>query len=63
LYADGKDIDLMKFIDKSDLESIKVAKVTLEDPDTLKAYFEHFEAAIPYSTIRIGLTILSSEDS
>jgi len=62
LYADGKDIDLTQFIDKHDLESIKKAKKELDDPDTLKAYFEHFEEAIPYSTIRIGLTILSKED-
>ncbi len=63
LYADGKDIDLTQFIDKHDLESIKKAKKELDDPDTLKAYFEHFEEAIPYSTIRIGLTILSKEAS
>lgn len=63
LYADGKDIDLTQFIDKHDLESIKKAKKELDDPDTLKAYFEHFEEAIPYSTIRIGLTILSKEVS
>lgn len=62
LYADGKEIDMMQFIDKHDLESIKKAKKELEDPDTLKVYFEHFEEAIPYATIRIGLTILSKED-
>ncbi|MBC8754578.1 DNA helicase RecQ [Kordia sp. YSTF-M3] len=63
LFAEGKDIDLTQFIDKHDLESIKTAKKELEDPNTLKAYFEHFEEAIPYSTIRIGLTILDKEDS
>ncbi|WP_046759039.1 DNA helicase RecQ [Kordia jejudonensis] len=62
LYDEGKDIDLMRFIDKNDLQSIREAKETLGNPDTLKAYFEHFEEAIPYSTIRVGLTILGKED-
>ena len=62
LYADGKEIDMMQFIDKHDLDTIKTAKETLGDPDTLKVYFEHFEEAIPYATIRIGLTILNKED-
>lgn len=59
LYEEGKDIDLMQFIDKADLESIKKAKETLGNPDTLKTYFEHFQEAISYATIRIGLTILN----
>jgi len=63
LYGEGKEIDMMQFIDKHDLTNIKTAKETLGDPGTLKAYFEHFEGAISYATIRIGLTILSKEDA
>jgi len=59
LYDEGKDINLMQFIEKHDLQSIRKAKEILDNPDTLKAYFEHFEEAIPYATIRIGLTILN----
>ena len=62
LYGEGKDIDMLQFIDKTDLESIRKAKETLGDPDTLKAYFQHFEEAIPYATIRVGLSILNKED-
>lgn len=61
LYAEGKDINLMQFIDKADLKTIKEAKEALGNPDSLKTYFEHFEEAISYATIRIGLTILNKE--
>ncbi len=61
LYDDGEAIDLHKFIDKSDLEAIKKAKKALDNPDTLKPFFEYFEEAIPYQTIKIGLTILKKE--
>lgn len=58
LYDNGESIDLKQFIDKSDLEAIKKAKVTLDNPDGLRPYFDHFEESIPYSTIKIGLKIL-----
>lgn len=63
LYAEGKDIDMHQFIDKHDLEAIRKAKVALENPDGLKPYFEHFQEAISYATIRVGLTILKKEES
>ncbi|MEL4308499.1 DNA helicase RecQ [Joostella sp. CR20] len=61
LYEEGKAIDLMKFVTKTDLEAVKKAKETLNDPDQLKVYFEHFEEAIDYWTIRLCLTLLKDE--
>lgn len=63
LYENGEDIDLKQFIDKEDLEAIKKAKVALNTPEGLKPYFEHFEEAINYNTIKIGLTILEGENA
>ena len=63
LYADGKDIDLHKFLTKADLDAVKKAKVTLEDPKTLKPYYEHFNEALDYWTIRFALTVLEKEDN
>ncbi|MFN4764015.1 DNA helicase RecQ [Gillisia sp. Q332] len=62
LYTDGEDIDLMQFISKSDLEAVKKAKSELEDPETLKTYYEHFEESIDYWTIRMALTVLEKEN-
>jgi len=58
LHEDGKDINLMQFINENDLEAVKQAKITLNDPDQLKTYYEYFEEAIDYWTIRLCLTIL-----
>ncbi|WP_420574097.1 DNA helicase RecQ [Kordia sp.] len=63
LYAEGKEINMHQFIDKHDLDSIRKAKETLENPDALKPYFEHFQEAIPYATIRVGLAILNKEEA
>ena len=62
LYADGKDIDLNKFLTKADLDAVKKARVELEDPKTLKPYYEHFNEALDYWTIRFALTVLEKED-
>ncbi|PTX62798.1 ATP-dependent DNA helicase RecQ [Kordia periserrulae] len=61
LHNAGKTINLHQFIDNHDLESIRKAKEQLEHPETLKPYFEHFQEAIPYNTIKIGLLILEKE--
>jgi ATP-dependent DNA helicase RecQ len=61
LYADGEHIDLMQFISTSDLEAVKKAKSALGDPETLKAYYEHFEESMDYWTIRMALTVLEKE--
>lgn len=62
LNDDGKDVDLMDFVNASDLEAVKKAKVTLDDPAQLKTYFEYFEEAIDYWTIRLCLNILENKE-
>lgn len=61
LYDEGEEINLHQFVPKSDLNSVKKAKKNLENPDSLRAYYEHFEEAIPYETIKISLKILEKE--
>ncbi len=63
LYQEGEDIDLNQFIDKEDINAIKKAKEKLENPEGLKPYFEYFEEAINYNTIKLALTILEKEKS
>jgi ATP-dependent DNA helicase RecQ len=62
LYADGEKIDLNKFVSKPDLEAVKKAKIELDNNKGLKPYYEHFEEALDYWTIRLALTILENED-
>ncbi|QLE02513.1 DNA helicase RecQ [Galbibacter sp. BG1] len=63
LYEEGKEIDLMQFISKNDLESVKEAQIKLEHPDHLKTYYEYFEEAIDYWTIKICLTVIENPKS
>lgn len=61
LHQDGRPIDLKQFIDKEDLASVKKAKAELNNPETLKPYYEYFEEVIDYNTIKLALTILNQE--
>ncbi|WP_010521139.1 DNA helicase RecQ [Aquimarina agarivorans] len=59
-YEMDKSIALEKLIDPVDLKAIEKAKTALENPNALRPYFEYFKEEMPYSTIRIGLAILSN---
>ncbi|SFU38830.1 ATP-dependent DNA helicase RecQ [Pustulibacterium marinum] len=61
LYEDGKPIDLYKFVDQKEVEMVKLAQKELDNPTQLKVYYEHFQEALDYWTIRLALTILSKE--
>ena len=63
LYDEGEEIDLKKFIPGSDFRSVEKAKKELNDPNSLKAYYEHFEEAIPYENIKISLKVLEKEQT
>ncbi len=61
LYEEGEDIDLHTLISKDDLIAVRKAKNTLNSPDALRPYFDHFDQAMEYNTIRIALTIINDE--
>ena len=62
LYNDQEAVDLRKFISDKDLEGVRKAKEELDAPKALRPYFEHFQEAMDYGTIRIALTILEKEE-
>jgi len=61
LYNEGEDINLKTFVNTEDIKTIKKAKEELANPEGLKPYFEHFEGAIDYNTIKLALTIINQE--
>ncbi len=63
LYNEGEQIDLSQFVSKKDVIAVKKAKEELDQPEGLKSYFEHFNGAIDYDSIRLALTILEKESS
>ncbi len=62
LFEAGEDIDLQQYISKTDLEAVKKGKKELDNPSSLKTYFEHFQESMDYNTIRLALTILGKEE-
>ncbi|WP_025739851.1 DNA helicase RecQ [Aquimarina pacifica] len=63
LHESGEDVDLNQFISTADIESVRKAKIELDDPGTLKPYFDHFEQAMDYNTLKIALTILKNNET
>lgn len=61
LYQEGKHISLREFVTDKDLEFLKKAKYDLNDPKSLKAYYQYFEEEMPYNTIKFGLAILEKK--
>ena len=61
LYEEGENINLKQFVAASDIKAVEKAKKDLEAPGSLRAYYEHFEEAMPYDTIKISLKILDKE--
>lgn len=55
MHQAGAAIDLDQFITPEEIQQIKNAKQTLENPEALKPYFEYFEEKMPYWKIRMGL--------
>lgn len=63
LYAEGKKINIYKYVSKAEVEQVKQAKTELNSPEGLKAYFEFFEEKMPYHNIRLALSTLEKEES
>lgn len=58
LYIDGHDIDLSDYVSDPEIFKIRNAQVKLENPDTLKPYYDFLEEQISYDKIRLGLAII-----
>ncbi|WP_456376992.1 DNA helicase RecQ [Lutibacter sp.] len=61
LYTDGEHIDIYSFVTKEDVEKVRKAKETLENPNALKPYFEYLNSEVAYFKIRLALTIIDKE--
>ncbi len=62
LYTNGEDIDMSRFVDQNDIISVKKARELLNNPETLKTYYEHFEESLDYWTIKCALAVLDKEE-
>ena len=58
LYADGKDIDIYKFVTVEEVDRVRNAQEKLENPLALKPYFDFLNEEMEYFKIRLALTII-----
>jgi len=56
----GSEFDFSEFITPEEIQQIKNAQKTLENPEALKPYFEYFEEKVPYWKIKLGLYLHES---
>lgn len=59
----GAPFDFSKYISSEEIQKVKTAKEKLENPDTLKPYFEYFEEQMPYWKIKMGLHLISDQET
>lgn len=62
LYQDNHEIDLSEFVNNKELELLENAKKELNNPTSLKAYYEFFNEELSYNIIKFGLAILEREN-
>ena len=55
MAEEGKNIDLRKFVSDQEIQNIKKAQTELDEPESLRPYFDYFEEQMPYWKIKMGL--------
>ncbi len=60
MHEAGVEIDLGQFITPEEIQKVKKAKETVENPEALRPYFEYFEEKMPYWKIKMGLYLVVS---
>ncbi|MEN8817679.1 MAG: helix-turn-helix domain-containing protein, partial [Nonlabens sp.] len=60
-YESHNDIDLEKLIDDKDYDLMAEDFDQIKDEESLKAVWEHFDGAIDYGSLRIGLSLLKEK--
>jgi len=55
LHKEGMDVDFDQFIQPGEIAQITEASTKVENPESLKSYFEFFEEQLPYWKIKMGL--------
>ncbi|OCB78578.1 DNA helicase RecQ [Flavobacterium crassostreae] len=63
LYLDGAAIDLRQFVTNEEIKLVANASIKLENPTTLKPYYDYLEQNIAYDKIRLALAITQKENA
>lgn len=61
LYNEGLQIDLSDFVSDKEVEEVKQAKSKVDDPKSLKSYYQYFNEQLDYAAIKMALVIIENE--
>lgn len=61
LYQEGIKVDLTEFVSAKDIDAVRAAKEKIENPDTLKSYYEYFNEQLDYAAIKMALVVIEGE--
>ena len=61
LHEQGMPIDFYQFIAPEEITKITDAKIQIENPESLKSFFDFFEEQIPYWKIRMALYLSDTQ--
>ncbi|MGY5353755.1 DNA helicase RecQ [Wenyingzhuangia sp. IMCC45467] len=62
LYNEGIKIDLTDFVSEKEIEAVKEAQSKVENPKSLKSYYEYFNEQLDYAAIKMALVVLENEE-
>lgn len=62
LYSEGKDVDLMQYVDSNTVKKVKEAYEQLNKEGALKPIFEKLNENVSYGEIRISLAIIQRNE-
>ncbi len=61
LYNEGISVDLTDFVSKKEIDAVRTAKNTIENPNSLKSYYEYFNEQLDYAAIKMALVVIENE--
>ncbi|MGY6647639.1 DNA helicase RecQ [Wenyingzhuangia sp. IMCC45574] len=62
LYQEGMNIQLTDFVSEKEIDAVRKAKETIENPNSLKSYYEYFNEQLDYAAIKMALVVIEGEE-
>ncbi|MGY5351382.1 DNA helicase RecQ [Wenyingzhuangia sp. IMCC45533] len=61
LYNEGIKIDLSDFVSNKEIEAVREAMDKVENPKSLKSFYEYFNEQLDYAAIKMALVVIENE--
>ncbi len=61
IYNEGMEIDLSDFVSKKEIEAVREAKDKVDNPKSLKSFYDYFNEQLDYAAIKMALVVIENE--